>query len=166
MKKQSFKLFELLNLEIELSGFVNPETGERIFEGLASQKISATTKYWISTLLETLANEKKLINAIREDLIKKYGKEDESGNVGIDRLIPSGNKDEEGNDIMMLNPTLREFNEEYNQILQQEKSIRIPSIQLSELSEVKTSDHYPLIFKYMIEAPIEPIQTIDASILK
>lgn len=166
MKKQSFKLFELLNLEIELSGFINPETGERIFEGLASQKISATTKYWISTLLETLSNEKKLINATREELIKKYGKEDESGNVGIDRLVPSGNKDDDGNDIMMMNPVMIQFNEEYNQILQQEKSIRIPVIQLSELSEVKTSDHYPLIFKYMIEAPVEPIQTIDASILK
>jgi hypothetical protein len=53
MKTQSFKLFELLQLEAELAGVSNQKTGERVLEGLLSQKLTLTTKYWLNGLVET-----------------------------------------------------------------------------------------------------------------
>ena len=39
MKKYSFKLFELLGLEAELSGVFNQETKEQLFSGLLQKNI-------------------------------------------------------------------------------------------------------------------------------
>ena len=50
MKKRKLKLFEVLNLEAEIAGLTNQTTGERIIEGLLSQKISAVTKYWLNSI--------------------------------------------------------------------------------------------------------------------
>jgi hypothetical protein len=52
MKTQSFKLFELLNLEAELAGATNNQTGEKIIEGLLNQKLPVVTKYHLNNLVE------------------------------------------------------------------------------------------------------------------
>jgi len=155
MKKRKLKLFEVLNLEAEIAGLTNQTTGERIIEGLLSQKISAVTKYWLNSILDTLEKEKKMLNDIRDELIKKYGDKDTNGRIGINQHIETGEKDEQGNLVSVLNPKYVEFMSEYNAVLQESIEIKLPEINLHELSRVETSDNYQLIFKYMVKIPNE-----------
>lgn len=155
MKKRKLKLFEVLNLEAEIAGLTNQTTGERIIEGLLSQKISAVTKYWLNSILDTLEKEKKMLNDIRDELIKKYGDEDASGRISINQRIETGENDEQGNPTSVVNPKYVEFMSEYNAVLQESIEIKLPEINLHELSRVETSDNYQLIFKYMVKTPNE-----------
>lgn len=153
MKTQSFKLFELLNLEAELAGATNNQTGEKIIEGLLNQKLPVVTKYHLNILLSNLSAEKKTIDALRDELIKKYGTEDKDGNIGISMVIETGELNDKGEPIKDINPAYIEFNDEYGELLNQEKEISIPTIKLSDLDKIETKDNYVLIFKYLIEQP-------------
>jgi hypothetical protein len=153
MKKQSFKLFELLNLEAELAGATNNQTGEKIIEGLLNQKLPVVTKYHLNILLSNLAAEKKIIDSLRDELVKKYGKEDENGNIGISMVIETGELNDKGEPIKDINPAYLEFNDEFGELANQEKEISIPTIKLSDLDKIETKDNYVLIFKYLIEEP-------------
>jgi hypothetical protein len=155
MKKRKLKLFEVLNLEAEIAGLTNQTTGERVIEGLLSQKISAVTKYWLNSILDTLEKEKKMLNDIRDELIKKYGDEEASGIISINQRIETGENDEQGNPTSVVNPKYVEFMSEYNTVLQESIEIKLPEINLHELSRVETSDNYQLVFKYMVKAPSE-----------
>lgn len=155
MKKRKLKLFEVLNLEAEIAGLTNQTTGERVIEGLLSQKISAVTKYWLNSILDTLEKEKKMLNDIRDELIKKYGDEDTNGRISINQRIETGENDEQGNPTSVVNPKYVEFMSEYNTVLQESIEIKLPEINLHELSRVETSDNYQLVFKYMVKAPSE-----------
>jgi uncharacterized membrane protein YheB (UPF0754 family) len=153
MKTQSLKLFELLNLEAELAGATNNQTGEKIIEGLLNQKIPVVTKYYLNALVESLATEKKIIDSLRDELIKKHGTEDENGNVGISMVIETGNIDDKGEPVKDINPAYIAFNDEYGELLNQEKDIKLPQIQLSNLDKIETKDNYVLVFKYLIDEP-------------
>lgn len=155
MKTQSFKLFELLQLEAELSGVVNQQTGEKVLEGLLSQKLSLTTKYWLNGLVDTLVAEKKVIDSLRDELIKKYGEADDQGNIGISTQIPTGDKNSDGVDIMQPNPKYFEFTNEYNTLLNESKEIKVPQIKFSELEKIETEENYNLVLRYLVEAPSE-----------
>jgi len=154
MKNQSLKLFELLNLEAELAGATNNQTGEKIIEGLLNQKLPVVTKYHLNILLSNLSAEKKTIDSLRDELIKKYGKEDENGNIGISMVIETGEVNDKGEPIKDINPAYIEFNDEYGELLNQEKEINVPQIKLSDLDKIETKDNYVLIFKYLIEQPL------------
>ena len=153
MKNQSLKLFELLNLEAELAGATNNQTGEKIIEGLLNQKLPVVTKYYLNTLVESLAAEKKTIDALRDELIKKHGTEDANGNVGISMVIETENVDDKGEPIKDINPAYIAFNDEYGELLNQEKEIKLPEIKLSDLDKIETKDNYVLVFKHLIEEP-------------
>ena len=155
MKTQSFKLFELLQLEAELSGVLNQKTGERVLEGLLSQKLSLTTKYWLNGLVTTLLDEKKQIESLRDELIKKHGTADADGNIGISMYVETGEKDADGNALTQVNPKYLEFNAEYNALLNESKDIKIPSIKFAELEKIETEENYNLVLKYLVEAPVE-----------
>ena len=151
MKTQSFKLFELLNLEAELAGATNNQTGEKIIEGLLNQKLPVVTKYHLNILLSNLSTEKKTIDSLRDELIKKHGTEDENGNIGISMVIETGELNDKGEPIKDINPAYIEFNDEYGELLNQEKEIQLPQIKLSDFDKIETKDNYILIFKYLIE---------------
>jgi molybdopterin converting factor small subunit len=153
MKNQSLKLFELLNLEAELAGATNNQTGEKIIEGLLNQKLPVVTKYHLNILLSNLSAEKKTIDALRDELIKKYGTEDKDGNIGISMVIETGEVNDKDEPIKDINPAYIEFNDEYGELLNQEREIQIPQIKLSDLDKIETKDNYVLIFKHLIEQP-------------
>ena len=153
MKTQSLKLFELLNLEAELAGATNNQTGEKIIEGLLNQKIPVVTKYYLNALVDSLATEKKEIDSLRDEFIKKHGTEDENGNVGISMVIETKKIDDNGEPVKDINPAYIAFNDEYGELLNQEKDIKLPQIQLSNLDKIETKDNYVLVFKYLIDEP-------------
>ncbi len=83
MEKISLKLSEFYQLEAELNGAVNQQTGEKLSNGLLSEKVKLTTKYWLSDLAKKVATEKEAIEKVKNELIQKHGETDEQGNVSI-----------------------------------------------------------------------------------
>ena len=154
MKKQLFKLSDLLQLEVELLGITNNETNEVIFTGLLNQELTMSTKYWLSELVEVVQKEKKAINALREELIKKYGEEDDKGVLGIPYYIASDEVDADGNPVMITNPKAIAFQNEYNELISQEKTIKVPKFELDTLKDIKSKETYPLVMKHLIEKPV------------
>jgi hypothetical protein len=142
MEKIKLSLNDALSLEFELNGAVNQQTKEVIFNGLLSEKMSLKTKYWLTKLSDKLTSEKKTIEGLRDDLIKKYGKEEE-GQVSIKPFL-----DEEGKE---LNPEFTKFSQEMNELLLEEKEFEYNPIPLDDLAQISTEGRYNLIFKLVKE---------------
>jgi hypothetical protein len=143
MEKIKLSLNEALSLEFELNGEVNPQTKEVIFNGLLAEKMSLKTKYWLTKLSDKLSSEKKTILGLRDDLIKKYGKEKEDGSVEVKPFLDEENKE--------LNPEFTKFSQEMNELLLEEKEFDYNPIPLDDLADISTEGRYNLIFKLVKE---------------
>jgi uncharacterized protein (UPF0216 family) len=147
MEKISLKLYEFYNLESELNGVVDQKTGEKASAGILAEKLKLTTKYWLTELAKKVAAEKASVEALKDELIKKHGETDETGNISIPMYIDIV-KDEEGNIIDgKNNPKFIEFQNEFNLLLQEEKELKYKTINLNELENIESSDNYPTFFK-------------------
>jgi N-methylhydantoinase B/oxoprolinase/acetone carboxylase alpha subunit len=87
MEKITLKLFEFYNLDAELNGMTNQQTGEKLASGLLQEKLSLVTKYWLTDMAKKVAAEKAAVEELKNDLIKKYGKEDDKGGISIPMII-------------------------------------------------------------------------------
>ncbi len=146
MEKLTLKLGDVLQLGHELNGLTNPETGERIYEGFLNQNLSIILKYELTDLGEFLIKERKKIEGLRDELIKKHGTEI-NGNVAVKMYLEE--KDDEGNVVgNVINPKYLEFDNEYNLLLNQEIEIEYPEISKEDLKDAgKTKDQYRVLFK-------------------
>ena len=171
MEKITLKLFEFYNLDAELNGIRNPQTGEQLAAGLLQEKLPLVTKYWLTDLGKKVAAEKAAVEELKNDLIKKYGTEDENGNVSIpmviDELDADGNpikdKDSEGNEVTRkkLNPEFQQFEKEFNDLLQTEKELEYKAINLSDFEKVETSENYGTFFKLVkVDAEVVPMAPV------
>lgn len=142
MEKITLSLNDALSLEFELNGAVNPQSKEVIFNGLLSEKMSLKTKYWLTKLADKLASEKKTVEGLREELIKKYGKEEE-GQVFIKTFL-----DEETKEI---NPDFASFSKEMSELLLEKKEFDYNPIPLEDLADISSEGRYNLIFKLVKE---------------
>ncbi len=147
MEKISLKLREFYSLEAELNGLVNQETKEVVTKGLLNEKIKLTTKYWLSDLNKRILAEKEAVEKLREELIKKHGDTDETGNVGISKYINIV-KNEAG-DIVSgeLSPKFIEFENEFLTLLEEERELEHHAFKLEEFDNVETDGNYPTLFK-------------------
>jgi uncharacterized protein (UPF0216 family) len=147
MEKISLKLYEFYNLDSELNGVMNQQTGEKISAGLLAEKLKLTTKYWLTELSKKVAAEKAGVESLKEDLIKKHGEADETGNISIPMYIDIV-KDEEGKIVDgKNNPKFIEFQDEFNALLQEEKELEYKPVNLSELENIESDGNYPTFFK-------------------
>ena len=160
MKTHSFKLFELLSLEAELAGVVNQENGEQVFKGLLQKNILITDKYWLNDLLGKLGEEKKAIESLREELIKKHGTEDANGNIDINTYLDEEEVLEDGTKQLKYNPVYINFSNEFSALLNQEKELKVFTFPLKNLDGIKAEESYPLVFKYLVESP-EVVQELE-----
>jgi hypothetical protein len=146
MEKLTLKLGDVLQLGHELNGLTNPDTGERIYEGFLNQNLSIILKYELTDLGEFLIKERKKIEGLRDELIKKHGTEI-NGSVAVKMYLEE--KDGEGNVIgNVINPKYVEFDNEYNLLLNQEIEIEYPEISKEDLKDAgKTKDQYRVLFK-------------------
>jgi len=150
MEKISLKLFEFYNLDSELNGVVNQQTGEKVSEGLLSEKLKLTTKYWLTELSKKVLAEKTSVESLKEELIKKHGEADENGNIGIQMYIDVV-KDEDGNIVEgKPNPKFIEFQNEFNTLLQEEKELEYKPVNLNELESIETEGNYSTFFKLVV----------------
>jgi hypothetical protein len=157
MEKISLKLFEFYNLDAELNGLTNQQTGEKIASGLIQEKLSLVTKYWLTELGKKVAAEKAAVEELKNDLIKKYGKEDEKGGISIPMVIeeldsegqPMKDVDKDGNWFTkkIINPDFQLFEKEFNDLLQTEKELEYKAFTLEDFEKVETSENYGTFFK-------------------
>lgn len=169
MEKITLKLFEFYNLDAELNGMTNQQTGEKLASGLLQEKLSLVTKYWLTDLAKKVAAEKAAVEELKNDLIKKYGKEDERGGISIpmviDELDADGNPvkdtDTEGNEVTRkkLNPDFQQFEKDFNELLQTEKEIEYKTIKIEDFEKVETSENYVTFFKLIKteDTPVVPL---------
>lgn len=154
MKKVTLKLAEVLELEVELNGLVNQQSGEVVVEGLLSKDLKLSTKYWLSDLNEKVAKEKASVGKLREELIKKYGKADEQGNISIPMYI-NEKKDEEGKIVSAdVNPDFVKFQDGYNKLIEETVEISHKEFKLSDFEDLKTKQ-LPRVFFKLLDAPEE-----------
>lgn len=147
MKKVTLKLSEIYSLYADLNGVINQQTQEVLVKGLLAEKIKMSTKYWLNELAKKITIEKETIEKIREDLIKKYGDKDEKGNISIPthiNIVKNENDEPVSGDI---NPKLVEFQNEFYELLQEEKEIEYKSFTLDEFENVETEGNYNTFFK-------------------
>jgi hypothetical protein len=147
MEKIKLKLGDHLQLESELNGYMDPQTGTQIYEGFTKQNLSIILKYELTELGETLTKERKRIETLRDELIKKYGEDDGKGGMMVKMHIEQ--KDDEGNIISKtFNPKYIEFDNEYGTLLNQEKELEYPEITKDDLKDAgKSKDKYMVLFK-------------------
>ena len=147
MEKISLKLSEFYQLDAELNGVVNQQTGEKLSNGLLSEKVKLTTKYWLSDLAKKVAAEKEAVEKVKNELIQKHGEADAQGNVSIP-FYANEQVDEEGNVISReVNPKFVEFQNEFNSLLNEDRELEYKGFKLEELENVESDDVYPVFFK-------------------
>jgi hypothetical protein len=147
MEKITLKLGEVLQLESEINGFNNQETGEQVYKGFLKQNLSIILKYELSELGETLSKERKKVELLRDELIQKYGEPSDKGGIVVKMYDEV--KDDEGHTISMkFNEKYLEFDKEYGTLLDQEKEIEYPEITKEDLKKAgDTKDDYQILFK-------------------
>lgn len=142
MEKITLSLGEILALEAELNGFVNPRTEQKVMSGLLNTKLNLATKYWLTKLAEKCQAEKQVIDGLRDELVKKFG--ETSG----DKIEVKTFLDEEETQI---NPKFIEFQGEYIPLLNERKELEYKPISLSDLEAVESEDNYAIVFKLIKE---------------
>jgi len=147
MEKVTLKLQEYYQLNSELNGFVNQQTGETVSPGLLTERVKLTTKYWLADLAKKIATEKESIDKLREELVKKYGVE-ENGSVSIPIYINEVIDDETKEVVSReVNPNFISFQNDFNSLLQEERELEYHPFKLEEFENVETDGVYVTFFK-------------------
>jgi hypothetical protein len=144
------KLYEFYQLESELNGVVNQQTGEVIAKGLLGENLKLVVKYHLSALAKEVTAEKTALETLKEGLIKKHGVASEDGNVSIPMYIFE--KDEDGKDTdkpKEFNPDYVKFSKDWNELLQEEKDLTHFEFTLDHFSKVETDGVYQAFFKLL-----------------
>ena len=147
MENVTLKLQEFYQLEAELNGVTNQQTGEVVAKGLLSERVKLTTKYWLADLAKKVATEKESIDKLREELVKKYGVE-ENGSISIPIYINEVVDDETKEVVSReVNPNFVLFQNDFNSLLQEERELEYHPFKLEEFENVETDGVYVTFFK-------------------
>ena len=76
MKKVTLTLGQVMDLDAELNGIKNQQTGEPVTVGILNLELDLILKYHLEKLLKQTAEQKTLVEKLREELIKKHGTQD------------------------------------------------------------------------------------------
>lgn len=152
MSKIKLTLGEIVALEAEINGVVNQQTGEVALKGLLSENINLIIKYRLTKLAETLLADKKTLDDLRNELIKKYGEEDGKGNLQVVPFLDEAKT--------IQNPKFVSFANEYNALLAEQKEIEFPSVTLDDLKDVKGEGFYGVFLKH-ISADTEVVEVAE-----
>ena len=147
MAKITLKLYEFYNLEAELNGVTNQQTGENTSKGLLTEKLKLTTKYWLTELAKKVLVEKESCEAIKQSLIKKHGTADEDGNVSIQMYINVVKDENDNITSAENNPQFVKFQTEFNDLLSEDKELEYKEFKLEDFEDVITEGVYQTFFK-------------------
>lgn len=145
--KSELELSDILQLEMEINGFVDEITKEVIYSGFMNQNLPIILKYDLNDLSIFLRTEKEKVDKLRNELIRKYGKDDGNGNLVVQMYHDK--KDENGNVLSRIfDDDYLKFEKEYNELLSKKIKIEYPEITKNDLKEAGSSkDKYIILFK-------------------
>lgn len=151
MKKGSLTLtlIEVDALEQEVNGI--SVHNQKLSRGVLDEELDFTVRYWITRFGKKLKKEAQVFRDLRDDLIKKFGKEDPKnpGRWSIPRFVK-----QDGEDIP--NPDLLQYDKAVEKISSQELTIsEAPIFSLEELN-FRTSGNYALFLLNNVEVEGEP----------
>ena len=152
MSKKKLSLGAIIALEAEINGLTNQQTGEIILKGLLAENINLVIKYRLTTLAESLAADKKTVDDMRNELVKKYGEEDGKGGISVETHLDKAKT--------QINPKFEAFANEYNALLAEEKEIDFPTITLEDIKDVKGEAFYG-VFLSLITKEAEVVEVIE-----
>ena len=146
MEKITLKLHEVYELNLELKGSINQQTGEVIRKGILDEKISISVKYWLDKLSSKLKKEIDVVEKLKEEIIKKLGILDEQGNYSIPLRI-NEKFDDKGESLSYdVNPSFLEYQSEFEKLINQEVDIEFYPINIEDINV--QSEVYPrILFK-------------------
>ena len=147
MQNTTLQLGQILQLETEVNGVVNTQTGEVVSKGLMKEVLKFKTKYWLMQLSDDLVEEKKKIEAVRDQLVKELGQEDETGAISLPVFINEV-QDEDGKIVSReVNPKFLDFQEKFNELLAETKELTHGKFLLEDFELVESAEVYPVFFK-------------------
>jgi hypothetical protein len=147
MQNTTLQLGQILQLEAEVNGIMNTQTGETIAKGLLKEVLKFKTKYWLMQLAEELAEEKKRIETVRDQFVKELGQEDETGAISLPVYINEV-QDEDGKVVSRdVNPKFVDFQEKFNELLIETKELSHGKFLLEDFELVESAEVYPVFFK-------------------
>ena len=146
MKKITLKIKEVYELFNELKGLKDPQTGQLISKGLLEEKLLISVKYSLDNLADTLLAEIKKIEDLKQEAIKRLGKEDENGGIFLPMRVDEV-FDEEGKLISAnVNPSFIEYQKEIDELLNNECVIEYREVTLDQLN-IETEVNPHILFK-------------------
>jgi hypothetical protein len=147
MQNTTLQLGQILQLEAEVNGVMNTQTGEIIAKGLLKEVLKFKTKYWLMQLSDDLAEEKKRIETVRDQFVKELGEEDETGAISLPVYINEV-QDEDGKVVSRdVNPKFVDFQEKFNELLIETKELSHGKFLLEDFESVESAEVYPVFFK-------------------
>jgi len=152
MKKTKLTLGEVITLESEISGLTNQQTGEVVLKGLLGEKINLVIKYYLSKLVDSFAADKKILEGLRDELIKKYGEETDNGSIIVVQHLDEAKT--------IINPKFVQFAQEYESLLSEQKEIEHSVITLEDIKDINSEGRYSVFFKLIdsdITTPTEEV---------
>lgn len=152
MQKVTLKIYEILSLDAELNGLSEPQTGKVLVEGLLNKDLKLSIKYWLNDLSEKVAKEKERVEKIRDEMVKKFGTQNQEGSIFIPIYINQV-LDEQGKMISGdLNPDYTKFQTEYQSLLEESVDIEYKQFKLSDFENLVLKD-IPKTFFKLLEKP-------------
>jgi hypothetical protein len=157
MEKLTLKLFEIRDLNAEINGLVNMQTGEKMRKGLLDEKLNMTQKYWISDLgkkAKALVDE---VEPLRNELITKHGSKTSEETIEVLPWIEEKNGEES---IRKPNPKFFEFEKEYSELFNQERELEYKQFLIEDFEDVKSENDYPIFRKFCTSRQEVPMQVV------
>jgi hypothetical protein len=152
MKKTKLTLGEVITLESEISGLTNQQTGEVVLKGLLGEKINLVIKYHLSKLVNSFAADKKILEGLRDELIKKYGEETDNGGIIVVQHLDEAKT--------IINPKFVQFAQEYETLLSEQKEIEHSVITLEDIKDINSEGCYSVFFKLIDSDIITPTEEV------
>jgi hypothetical protein len=152
MKKTKLTLGEVIALESEISGLTNQQTGEVVLKGLLGEKINLVIKYHLSKLVNSFAADKKILEGLRDELIKKYGEETDNGGIIVVQHLDEAKT--------IINPKFVQFAQEYETLLSEQKEIEHSVITLEDIKDINSEGCYSVFFKLIDSDIITPTEEV------
>lgn len=145
MKQITLTYYEIITLNVEINGIINPDSGQVIHEGLMGLNLSITAKYWISKLSKSLESKKKFIEAKKDELIEKYGKPAENGKFALSMYTPETMDSPE----KIYSADFLAFELEFREFMKAATQIEYTPMKLSLFDKVDTTSKLSVFLKLL-----------------
>lgn len=129
-KSMKFKLFQMLDLELEIAGGKREEFS---IAGLLNESISFKTKYLLQRLLKKIAEEKKSYVETEKALFESLGAVEKDGNLVIENTLEDGSP----------NPAIQKLIDERTQLMNVEVDAGDLDFKIEDF-DFKSESTYPV----------------------